>query len=433
MITSVYPDSSAHATSRLFTHTEKKSRIPFSFSAMPHRLSDDDTIASLDGGATKVLIVISRHVNLTSQTTVGERTLLTGWSIPISQEKIGKKAGLKRPTVNRKIKILVEKGIIEVRKPRYGCCQYRLVDYDVGPEDLAPETEPVTNPAVPTPEQVEEFAQEDAQTQENQGCAGSDTGGVTPAAHTKESLREYKEKPLSGASTAGEGQPEKDDWKAFEKYAIAFHGEIRSQKLLREASVYFQKKVEEYGVAPDGVDRVMEMIPKIKQLGAKTHHAFDTGYGAEAWNIVKEREDLRLKRQEHKARTKADSSPTNPESIDSVTTQEATTDNASPSRSDISSAPPAREQVATWLYARNCLVNVGIGDPFTNHEIEERWQRAYRDFGAPTTTDEWVRDRIEVRNKLTEKGITTPYTEQEIDQLRIDAHEHFRPPEINKT
>ena len=109
---------------------DERSKIPFNFLHIPFRLIDDDIIASLDGNSVKVLTIICRYLNLREKVVIGKRVILMGWGIPVSYEHIAKKSGLSRRTVIRKVKILVERELLQVEKVGR-CNSYRLTEYAI--------------------------------------------------------------------------------------------------------------------------------------------------------------------------------------------------------------------------------------------------------------------------------------------------------------
>ena len=292
-----------------FSESQPKddSKIPFLFAPSPFRLVDDDVIAGLDGNTVKVLTVLERYIDLTNQTCIDNRWVLSGWTTVISHDRIAQKSGFSRRTVIRKIQILVEAGIIEVK--RYGkSCKYRFTDFRKEIKKLEEEgknqlIEEVTRPDIPSTEMVDNFIQADKE--QSEPAVTDQTPILSELTHIKESF-DKEIQTLSNrvdelAKVTQEQNPEEErdsqdkSWKDFEIYTTRFYGEnVKSKRLKKEASIYFQEKVSEYGISDDGFDVVLEMIPVIKQLGAKTHKAFDTEFGIRAFNKVMDKRDYQL-------------------------------------------------------------------------------------------------------------------------------------------
>ncbi len=137
------------------------SKIPFLFAAVPHQLFAHGLKPTTVG----VYTGLAKYVNWRAQMTVEGRKVITGWTIPVSQEKLAELLNSSRQTINSHIKILADAGVIELKRSFLGCYQYRLVAYKEGIEEIEQAAkqsqESLTNPVVPTPEQVEEYIQTD--------------------------------------------------------------------------------------------------------------------------------------------------------------------------------------------------------------------------------------------------------------------------------
>ena len=92
------------------------SKIPFNFAAIPHTLF----IKGLDATAIGVYCGIARYINWKAQIVVGNRKIITGWSVPLGQQKLADQLNISRRTVIRKIQKLTRVGVIECKKAQKG-------------------------------------------------------------------------------------------------------------------------------------------------------------------------------------------------------------------------------------------------------------------------------------------------------------------------
>ena len=471
---------------------DERSKIPFNFLHLPFRLIDDDIIASLDGNTVKVLTIICRYLNLREKVVIGKRVILMGWGIPISYEHIAKKSGLSRRTVIRKVKILVERELLQVEKVGR-CNSYRLTEYAIcidevttiyeeqakttaSEQDSQPrqeqdttaseqqsqsrqssqkatateqhaheEDEPVVKPGVPTDERLEEMIQQQVvstvsplleQTVSRMALLIEDL--------SKEALSEKNRYHKKSAYEVKIPSPSLSqlkalypNWQDYQEYAKNFYGIIPSKKLLVNACVYFEEKVAEYGICDDGFDPIMEMIPVIKTLGARTHKAFDTEYGIRAFNKVMDTRDYQLKQETmrteyHGQQSSSPNDNSNEPQTHSANDQTVEDDEPDNPSHDVPPRPPAhiptsaKQAVAKQIYARHCLAGIGQGEQYTNEDIEELWDKASKRFGQPENAGDWIQDRIYLREKLVEKGIEQLYTDAQIDQLRQRADKLYQ-------
>jgi len=460
---------------------DERSKIPFNFLHLPFRLIDDDIIASLDGNTVKVLTIICRYLNLTEKVIIGKRVILSGWGIPISYEHIAKKSGLSRRTVIRKVKILVEREILLVEKVGR-CNSYRLTEYAIcidevttvyeeqaktaaseqpttseqdtttseqrqeshqatATEQQAPEDdEPVIKPGVPTDERLEEMIQQQVVTTVSPIIEQTVSRmALLIEGLSKETLSEQNQYDKKSAHEVKIPSPSLSqlkalhpNWQDYQQYAKNFYGIIPSKKLLVNACVYFEEKVDEYGICDDGFDPVMEMIPVIKALGARTHKAFDTEYGIRAFNKVIDTRDYQLKQKAYQQQQP--SSPddnSNPPETDSANEQSAENDEPSKPSNDVPPRRPAhiktsaKQAVASQVYARHCLAGIGNGEEYTDSDIEELWTKEYQRFGQPQNADDWFKDRIHLWHKQTQWGHKEPITDADIANVWIEADKIF--------
>ena len=471
---------------------DERSKIPFNFLHLPFRLIDDDIIASLDGNTVKVLTIICRYLNLREKVVIGKRVILLGWGIPISYDHIAKKSGLSRRTVIRKVKILVERELLQVEKVGR-CNSYRLTEYAIfidevttvyeeqakttaSEQDSQPrqeqdttaseqqsqsrqssqkatateqhaheEDEPVVKPGVPTDERLEEMIQQQVvstvsplleQTVSRMALLIEDL--------SKEALSEKNRYHKKSAYEVKIPSPSLSqlkalypNWQDYQEYAKNFYGIIPSKKLLVNACVYFEEKVNEYGICDDGFDPVMEMIPVIKALGARTHKAFDTEYGIRAFNKVMDTRDYQLKQETMRTEYHGQQSSSPNDNSNEPQTHSANDQTVEDDEPDnpSSSVPPrrpahiktsAKQAVASQVYARHCLAGIGNGEPYTDEDIEELWAKEYQRFRQPQNADEWIQDRILLRERLAEKGIEPLYTDAQIDELTHRAYQLYQ-------
>jgi len=178
--------------------TEDDSKIPFLFAAIPHELFDKGLKPSTIG----VYCGLARYVNWKAQVSIEGRKIITGWTLPVSQQRLAEVLNSSRQTMIQHIKILVDVGVIELKKSYRGCYQYRLIAYKDGIEEIEQQAEVyVTHPAVPTVEQVDAYAQAEVpqrQTESglNNGVKNYDTT-CQDLRHSKEMLRSIKNNTLS--------------------------------------------------------------------------------------------------------------------------------------------------------------------------------------------------------------------------------------------
>lgn len=294
-----------------FVKEKLKSKIPFLFSGMPFNMIDNGVITELDGNACKVFQTISRYIDLRDMTQVGDRIILSGWTIAVSEEKIAETTGLSQRTVIRKIELLEENGVLEVDRQKGKCNRYRIQAYARGIQKVEEDKRRQQE----IDKQNSDSSQNDTRSGSQQRHSDRPVTHVSPPAeqpvtHVSD-VKEFnnlKEISLSSNSKEKKENSTKDesadkdvsaeslstqqlikenpDWQEYEKYAKAFYGEIHSKKFLVEACVYFKEKVAEVGKAEDGVDRVMQMIESVKKAGAYHHTSFDKQFGVEAYNKV---------------------------------------------------------------------------------------------------------------------------------------------------
>ena len=116
------------------SHTDQ---IPFFFCAIPHHLIDDDVFPQLKGNHVKLLLVIDRYRNLKLKQKKFDHQLLSGWTIPVSQQVLADRCGVKRPTINNLVEELIGFGLLEKQlDDKSGRYRYRLTAYKVTSEEV---------------------------------------------------------------------------------------------------------------------------------------------------------------------------------------------------------------------------------------------------------------------------------------------------------
>jgi len=452
------------------------SKIPFQFAAIPHHLFDK----GLDPSTVGVYCGLARYVNWKAQMTVDGRKIITGWTIPVTQERLADLLNTSRQTIIRKIKVLEQADVIEYKKSFRGCYQYRLIAYKEGIEALEAQQEErrqreqdgMSHPGAPTPEQVEDYIKAETSTQNPRSQSKkSDVPNFDTICHDlrhiKEMLRKIESKTLSsGDDTPNEeSEPKQDDreervdeeeWKNYEKYAQAFYGTIRPKKFKREVCLYFKNKVEEFGFASDGTDRILQVIMKVKALGCRVHTVMDKEFGVRAYNMVLDEEETRIRRKRDEEQQKAQKekqhaqaeTPHEPKQEG----EESHKDSASPDHKENNSsnnptgergtpepdntddpddprdyhldlrelwkmAPQSVRRVIYRLENHATLVKAVDEKPYTAEEIEAIWQNAYRESGWPKKAGEWFHHRILCHEILKAKRLVGAMSNEEALEL----------------
>ena len=112
-------------------------QIPFFFCAIPYHLIDDDVFPQLKGNHIKLLLVIDRYRNLKLKQKKFDHLLLSGWTIPVSQQVLADRCGVKRPTINNLVEELIGFGLLEKQlDDKSGRYRYRLTAYKVTSEEV---------------------------------------------------------------------------------------------------------------------------------------------------------------------------------------------------------------------------------------------------------------------------------------------------------
>ena len=112
-------------------------QIPFFFCAIPYHLIDDEVFPQLKGNHIKLLLVIDRYRNLKLKQKKFDHQLLSGWTIPVSQQVLADRCGVKRPTINNLVEELIGLGLLEKQlDDKSGRYRYRLTAYKVTSEEV---------------------------------------------------------------------------------------------------------------------------------------------------------------------------------------------------------------------------------------------------------------------------------------------------------
>ena len=112
-------------------------QIPFFFCAIPYHLIDDEVFPQLKGNHIKLLLVIDRYRNLKLKQRKFDHLLLSGWTIPVSQQVLADRCGVKRPTINNLVEELIGLGLLEKQlDEKSGRYRYRLTAYKVTSEQV---------------------------------------------------------------------------------------------------------------------------------------------------------------------------------------------------------------------------------------------------------------------------------------------------------
>tara|TARA_B100001750_G_C15053901_1_gene372853 strand:- start:35 stop:475 length:441 start_codon:yes stop_codon:yes gene_type:complete len=111
-------------------------QIPFFFCAIPYHLINSEVFPKLKGNHIKLLLVIDRYRNLKLKQKKFDHLLLSGWTIPVSQQVLADKCGVKRPTINNLMEELIGFGLLEKQLDDKSGNRYRLTAYEVTSGDV---------------------------------------------------------------------------------------------------------------------------------------------------------------------------------------------------------------------------------------------------------------------------------------------------------
>jgi predicted transcriptional regulator len=185
-------------------------QIPFFFCAIPYHLIDDDIFPQLKGNHIKLLLVIDRYRNLKLKQRKFDHLLLSGWTIPVSQQVLADRCGVKRPTINNLVEELMGFGLLEKQlDDKSGRYRYRLTAYKVTSEEVKKmryQHEMATEETMDSSEikhlkqeveALKERIEADILPQENEElveitpvCQGIEQGGVKPSDTLRDKLKD---------------------------------------------------------------------------------------------------------------------------------------------------------------------------------------------------------------------------------------------------
>ena len=210
-------------------------QIPFFFCAIPYHLIDDDVFPQLKGNHVKLLLVIDRYRNLKLKQKKFDHLLLSGWTIPVSQQVLADRCGVKRPTINNLVEELIAFGLLEKQlDDKSGRNRYRLTAYKVTSEEVKKmryQHEMATEETMDSSEikhlqqEVEALKQRieaDIQPQENEElievnptCQEIEQGGVK----SSDNIKRYKKDNLITSTSSLADIPERQQQLQFDQAA----------------------------------------------------------------------------------------------------------------------------------------------------------------------------------------------------------------------
>jgi predicted transcriptional regulator len=185
-------------------------QIPFFFCAIPYHLIDSEVFPQLKGNHIKLLLVIDRYRNLKLKQRKFDHLLLSGWTIPVSQQVLADRCGVKRPTINNLVEELIGFGLLEKQlDDKSGRYRYRLTAYKVTSEQIKKmryQHEMATEETMDSSEikhlqqeveALKERIEADIQPQENEElveitpvCQGIEQGGVKSSDTLRDKLKD---------------------------------------------------------------------------------------------------------------------------------------------------------------------------------------------------------------------------------------------------
>ncbi len=185
-------------------------QIPFFFCAIPYHLIDDEVFPQLKGNHIKLLLVIDRYRNLKLKQRKFDQQLISGWTIPVSQQVLADRCGVKRPTINNLVEELIGFGLLEKQlDDKSGRYRYRLTAYKVTSEEVKKmryQHEMDTEETMGAQEikhlqqeveALKERIEADIEPQENEElvevtpvCQGIEQGGVKPSDTLRDKLKD---------------------------------------------------------------------------------------------------------------------------------------------------------------------------------------------------------------------------------------------------
>lgn len=263
------------------------------------------------------------------------------------------------------------------------------------------------------------------------------SNGITPDCrdlrHIKDKSREIKDKTLSSSvkgNTMDDNDRKNDErvsinnWKDYEKYAVAWYGQIHSKKFLKEVCLFFKEKVSEYGFSQDKTDITMQMITKLKSIGRIHHVSFDQEYGLQAYKAVLDDEERKfIKSSGHDNIFDAIMSQSEDGTEDGTIDDDVSDSNHITKGSNFDyehlkkRAPKPVKYLIAMIETRQTLVKNDLAKPYSDNEIEQSLSRYYKRNGDPKTAQEWLSDRMLLREMMVIKGLRENFTDGEIERL----------------
>jgi predicted transcriptional regulator len=210
-------------------------QIPFFFCAIPYHLIDDEVFPQLKGNHIKLLLVIDRYRNLKLKQRKFDQQLISGWTIPVSQQVLADRCGVKRPTINNLVEELIGFGLLEKQlDDKSGRYRYRLTAYKVTSEEVKKmryQHEMATEETMGAQEikhlqqeveALKERIEADIQPQENEElvevtptCQGIEQGGVK----SSDNIKRYKKDINTTTSSSLADKPQIQQLLEFEQAA----------------------------------------------------------------------------------------------------------------------------------------------------------------------------------------------------------------------
>ena len=238
-------------------------QIPFFFCAIPYHLIDSDVFPQLKGNHIKLLLVIDRYRNLRSKQKRFDQQLLSGWTIPVSQQVLADRCGVKRPTINNLVEELIGLGLLEKQlDDKSGRYRYRLTAYKVTSEEVKKmryqhemDTEETMDVSEvqrlqQEVEALKERIEADIQPQENEElveitpvCQGIEQGGVKPSDTLIDKL---KDNIITSSSLAD--NPEIQQQLEFDQAASGCGSIVASIRCLRASTSCCRRLISEASI-----------------------------------------------------------------------------------------------------------------------------------------------------------------------------------------
>jgi len=210
-------------------------QIPFFFCAIPYHLIDSEVFPQLKGNHVKLLLVIDRYRNLKLKQRKFDQQLLSGWTIPVSQQVLADRCGVKRPTINNLVEELIGFGLLEKQlDDKSGRYRYRLTAYKVTSEEVKKmryQHEMATEETMGAQEikhlqqeveALKERIEADIQPQENEElveitpvCQGIEQGGVK----SSDNIKRYKKDNLITSTSSLADKPQIQQQLQFDQAA----------------------------------------------------------------------------------------------------------------------------------------------------------------------------------------------------------------------